>query len=736
MSGGTISGLGDLNETAGSFSWKGGTIGTTSGAGAVNVSAGAVLNVGTNSNSMTLSRVLNNSGSMSFTGGIVTFATGTINNQSGGVVNFATPPGSYAPYQINNGTSSFNNFGTMNVNTGSLIGGQSFSTLILNGGLNDSGTIIVNAGTLMIGNGSYTYGPGAVIKGTSTIDFGKGTATQTVNGNLTLAGSNMIIDTGTFTGPGNIDVTGSLTWNGGTFMGTGTMAVAAGGAMGVSSFTTHTLSRALSNSGVVNFTQGSIALNSGGFVNTSSGVVNILGSPQLVQYTPFSGFTGTAQFNNAGLMNINVGSNTGVQLAGPFVDSGTIAVNSGSVSFTPGSYTWNGAATVMGSGTISFTNSHTVNGNLTLAGSNMILPIGGMFAGPGNIAITGTLAWSGGTFGTQFGPTGTVTIASTGVVNGGTTTFRTLSGTLSNSGVYNSGNGSIGLFNGTFINAAGGTANFNSTLSSTQNAYLQSGTSLFNNSGQMNVNVGSLTTLQLPGLFTDYGTISVNSGTLAFNSGTYSWNGAAVINGSSTVELGSSFNTHIVNTTLTLAGTKISMGNGSFSGPGNENVTGVFNWNGGSFGGTGAMNVALGAINFGQASVSRILSQTLNNSGTATFTNASLSLSNGTFNNGATGYMNIFTPGTATVFTVGGSASNLLKNAGTVAMGAGSLTIRVPFINTGSVSVIANGAINTTAAFTNVGTIDLSGILTVGYSGPTVLPTIEQQIISGFNGGI
>jgi hypothetical protein len=589
----------------------------------------------------------------------------------------------------------------------------------------------VSSGTLQFANSTFAYGPGAYISGNARIEFGSNSNTQTINGNLTMAGTNMSSTNATFTGPGNLDITGSLSWNGGTFAGSGTMAVDAGGTMSVASFSTHTLSRMLSNSGTVNFASGSITLNNGTFNNTVGGVVNMFGP------IPYSAFNGSSLFSNSGRININGASNSSVSLAGPFVDYGTIAANSGSLIFSGGSYTWNGTATVTGPGTVEFgsfsASTHVVNGDLTLAGSNMSFS-GGTFSGPGNIEITGNLNWGSGTF----GGTGTMAIASTGVVNGGSNSFRTLSRMLTNFGVYNSGNGSIQLFGGTFINAAGGTANFSSTFSGTQNIFTTSGSTLFNNSGQMNVSGGSSTLMSLSGPMVDYGTISANTnGSLQFNFGTFTWNNGAVINGSSPIELGASSNSHIVNGNLTMAGTKISMGNGSFSGPGNENVTGVFNWNGGTFMGTGAMNVIPGAaINFGQVGNSRVLSQVLNNSGTAMFSSATLTLAGGTFNNGPSGTVNIVSPGVQTLFATGTVGPNLIKNAGTVSVALGAATMQAPFLNTGSVTVIANGVLNTTAGLTNTGTIDLSGILTVGYLGASPLPTIKQQIISGLNGGV
>ena len=305
LNGATITGGGNL-QIAGRFDWNGGTIG---GSGTATVLPGAQLNIQSGTVG-SLSRTLNNAGTINISTGSIFFNNGTLNNLAGGVINIT---GSGTPlFSINAGTAMINNAGLMNVNP-SLAQDQS-TTLT---SMIDSGTINAGSGTVTLSLGAYTYNTGAIFTGSAPIDLGS--SNQNVNGTLTLAGSNMRIDGGSVTGSGNIVLTNTLSWNGGVFSGPGSMYVTPGGQLNIVGAVA-TLSRVLNNSGTVTISLSELQFSNGTLNNLAGGVINISGAN-----TPFSGTSNGNLVDNIGLINVNPGAQAFINLSSiQMVNSGTI----------------------------------------------------------------------------------------------------------------------------------------------------------------------------------------------------------------------------------------------------------------------------------------------------------------------------------------------------------------------------------------------------------------------------
>jgi hypothetical protein len=141
QSSGTLGGAGDVTIT-GTFNWTGGMM---SGSGKTIIASGGTLNL---SGGGTLSRVLQNDGTASWTGGGYNFSGGTFNNNGSFTVNLSSSPS----VQSFGGTSAFNNVGTF---TKQGTGTATFSSFSGTMAFNNSatGTVDVQAGTLQLSSG-------------------------------------------------------------------------------------------------------------------------------------------------------------------------------------------------------------------------------------------------------------------------------------------------------------------------------------------------------------------------------------------------------------------------------------------------------------------------------------------------------------------------------------------------------------------------------------------------------
>ncbi|MHB8521011.1 MAG: beta strand repeat-containing protein [Limisphaerales bacterium] len=234
VSGGTLSGSGALT-VSNAMSWTGGAI---AGSGSLTLAPNHTSTI-SGGNDRNLNRVLNNQGTMVWSGGRIFAANGVINNQSGavfevqsdqpfydGTINNAgtllktagTGTTSLPGYNI--GPGQLNNSGTVNVQSG---------TLVLNGNGSHSGSFDAGTnGALIFAGGTHTL-TNAVFSGIGTIriqtafvlatDVSFGTLnvvfenSASVSGNFTIvnaAGGTLAFNK-TMTIPGSMNIGGTLT---------------------------------------------------------------------------------------------------------------------------------------------------------------------------------------------------------------------------------------------------------------------------------------------------------------------------------------------------------------------------------------------------------------------------------------------------------------------------------------------------------------------------------------------
>ncbi len=414
LSAGTLSGAGDAT-VSGSLNW---TNGTMAGVGKTIIAATGSLNVTTAATGLTLSRVLENNGTTSWTSGGtfgISFANGTFNNQPGATFNAA------GTTSLNNtsGTNAFNNAGTFNqtavgtttlaipFNNSATVNVQGGS-LVLSGGGNNTGSFNISSSTAMnVTAGTYTFNTGTVVSGTGTFGLTGGTLSIA---QASAVNSPWTISNGTLNGVGDVTANGVLTWSGGTMSGTGKTVVGATGLLNLSTTASVTLSRILENNGSINWAAGtSNVLFAGGTLNNQPGA----SFTSSVSDSLINNAGGGNAFNNAGTYN-EAGAGT-FTIAIPLNNTGTVNVQSGTLSLT-GSVVQVAGPTLTG-GTWNISNAATLNiplttltsnaGNITLDGpASSFTAINNLTINSGSFAIT-----NGRTFTTAGGFTNSGTLA-------------------------------------------------------------------------------------------------------------------------------------------------------------------------------------------------------------------------------------------------------------------------------------------------------------------------------------
>lgn len=377
----------------------------------------------------------------------------------------------------------FNNMntGTVEVRTG---------TLRLASRFDNAGTTLVQNGSLLIPQGGGTH------TGAMTLGLG---ATLGVTAAYTIGG-------GLLTGAGAVTVSGRLTWTGGAMSGTGTTTVAAGGILDISSTNDKTLdtrSLVINSGGIVNWLFGGRLLTDRGSTITNNGTFHVQGDATL------RSTTGTGSlFTNAGTFRKS--ANDGVtSILIPFTNTstGTLNVERGTVDF---------GDTLLGVGTV---------------------------MGGGNLLITRTMDWIGGTW----RGTGTTTVASSGTLNIRGIATKTLEGRrLVNNGRVN------------WLDSG--------TLDAVANARIENANAfVIQNAAQLGRRDGT------PATFTNTGTVTKSSAsvTQVFNNVTFNSGTTLILN----------------NGTLNLEGP----GNlsGSVTGAGHLDIAGTVAWTGGTMTGPG-----------------------------------------------------------------------------------------------------------------------------------------------------
>jgi cytoskeletal protein CcmA (bactofilin family) len=377
--------------------------------------------------------------------------------------------------------------------------------------------------TLALTGGNFTFPNNSQITGNGSVRVSGGNTTFT--GNNT-GSANIIVAGGTATFNGTTNTTGGATLSSGTLDGTGTLNV--GGPVTLNGAT-------LTGNGILNATagatiNGTFTLNGTRTLNlfgnstwSTAYITGVGGSTITIQPNSTLTVTGdyyvyggsqTATVNNQGTLKKTAGTGS-TYFYGPFNNTGTLEVDSGSVALAGGGIISASSMVDLAAGT-----------NLYLSGNYTIMD-GFQFTGLGTVTQTagtltldgllkaGTFVWGGGNWDAANTSGLTTTIASgttltMAAINDGSRSFN--GRTIANNGIVNwtggylyGGNGSSFVNNGAFNDQ-------NASSYYVYNPY--GGTFTFTNNGAYTRTTTGTTTFYVP--FTNNGAINVSAGTLQF----------------------------------------------------------------------------------------------------------------------------------------------------------------------------------------------------------------------------
>jgi len=630
--------------------------------------------------------------------------------QSGATATLSVASASY------NGPTVVNSGGTLTATAGAL-GGQGGPLLVngtlnvngdnTNGDLNGSGAINkTNAGnaTLTIGTAADSVFSGPIGNSSGSLAI-----TKLGAGALTLSGAN------SFSGGVNFTA-GTLNINSATAIGTGTLTIA-GAAIDNTSGAAVTLTTNNPQNWNNDFT-----FNGSNSLNLGTGAITLSGNRTLTINGTATLTAGGNIIGNSALTKLGTGALT---LGGNYTTTGSLLVNGGTLNIPSGTVT----GRIGGNSPIQIANVPGTTATVTVSGTGTLTSGDSEFwVGQGGNTSTATLNLQGGTInvGNWF----------TMGRNGSTGTFNMSGGTLNKTGGGNidiaSGGGAAGTG---VLNQSGGTINDTASdlligeVGGANGAYNVSGTAV-GNFGHINIGTsgGATGTMNLDGgtvnatqVFQGGGaaTLNFNGGTLKASAGA----NAAFLTGIGTTNVrngGAVFDTGGQNITIAQAlqhsainGDNAIDGGLTKNGNGVLTLTGANNY-------TGATTVNAGTLTYGGNNILPISAPVAVSGGTLdigtfTATVGDVTLNSGTIN-GTTGlltgtsYTVTNTTGTATVnATLAGFGVNLTKSgAGTLALNAANTYSGVTTINGGTVTLGVNGSLDPTSSLTiGAGTFDL-----------------------------
>ncbi len=554
-----------------SFAWSGGDMAAGTGKTVV---AGTATGTISGASNKWLSRTLENSGNLSYTGSNLFFGfalgqAGVLSNLSGGIFNSVNDGdllvwfgGSHA---VNN-AGSFNRSGTGTTdidvpynNSGST--NVTAQTLGLDAGGTHTGSFAVSSSSTLRMGGGHALGGAASVTGAGRMDVNSGTTNSggtftidtarvlggTLNLNSASAISSLELSAGTLGGSGVLTVSSGLTWSAGNMAaGSGKTVLGAAGTGTISGSGNKWLSRTLENNGTLDYTGSNLlfgfaASQAGVLSNLSGGVFNANGGGDFTQ-----AFAGTHSILNAGTFNRFGAGATNVVI--PFDNSSAVHVTAGVLSldmggtssglftasvgstlrFGGGTHNLTGSSSLGGGGTAQFSGGTTnVDGGLGIGTVDINAPTninsspsfsnlnmtGGSLGGTGTVTVTGTLSWSGGNMAAGTGKT-VIASSGSGTITGAGSKW--LSRTLENAGTldYLGANLSFGfgaLQAGVLNNL--GTGVFTADGGG-DFGLTNAGSHAIINSGTMNRTGAGTTSVAFGISFTTSGAVDIQAGTL------------------------------------------------------------------------------------------------------------------------------------------------------------------------------------------------------------------------------
>lgn len=622
ISGGTLNGTGTVTVT-GTANWTDGDI---DGGGTLTIPAGGTLNISSSSDkSLKGGHVLNNAGTATWsgTGLLQTDGDAAVNNSGTFNINGG---------QFYSGASAFNNSGTLNVSAGSdtaeFANGAVLNNtgtlnvksgkLKLEDGGSDSGTTNVSAGaTLSFDGGTFLVTGTPTFPGLGTLSLAAGTLTFNTNATV----STLDVNAGTLNGSGTVTVSAVLNWLGGALDGSGTMTVGTNGVLNINGSETKQLSNGHT-------------LNSGGTATwAGSGAIEMSNDANLVNTGTFTIeggliLSGAGTFRNKATLIVQAGTGTAmVTNSALFNNPGTVNVQSGIFEVDNGG--------VMSGTVMTATNSifNLNGGTSTISGTATNIQGTGTFSFTGGTITTpaagGTLTvaqgvafvWSGGQF--VIPTNATLTYKGTMTVAGTANTIMAGAGTFSLAGTVNQ----IGSGNLELDGATSGTTRTKLTIQSGSAYRFGSDSGIVNGAGA-------------GGLITNSGTIAKTGGTGTSTIATNMNSTASIMVNVGTIALaltGGTMNggqfTVAVSSALDLTGGQTVNYSGTFTGSGTGQVqlnSGTLNVSGGSAGASfsfpaglflwngGTINTNASSLNIpasGRMQIAGIAGQTLSGTG-------------------------------------------------------------------------------------------------------------------------
>jgi hypothetical protein len=361
MTGGTLAGPGSLTVT-GTFDWSGGTM---AGPGTTRVEAGGTL-ASTDYNALSDGRLVEVAGTLTMAAdNRYVYASGSapeIHNLPGGTIRRTVAGTGVAGLRV-----PVQNDGLLDSAAGELE--------LTQGGAGSSGDFGGGAGTVTLGGGVHQLAAGAALEG--NVELAAGELSVPSSSTVTAAGANAISG-GIVSGPGDLEIAGTLTWSAGTMKGPGTTRVLAGGRIDNTGYTAVSEGRVIENAGLFALaTDGRYLSRSG----TEARFVNLDGGT--VRRTAAGTSTASLRLpvDNDGTIDSAAGP---LELAGggSGTSSGSFGGGAGPTRLVGGAWTLEDGAQLR-SGT-------TVAGNTTVA-----VPGGATVTATGATALAGTLDGAG-----------------------------------------------------------------------------------------------------------------------------------------------------------------------------------------------------------------------------------------------------------------------------------------------------------------------------------------------------
>jgi hypothetical protein len=684
---------------------------------------------------------------------------------------------------------SLSNSGTVNAVGGTLtIGGIGTTTNTA------TGTMQVQSGSTLEIATSFTNFSGNTLTGGNyyvggTLQFGaSGSQLDTNAANLTLAGPGAkLLDLG-----GNNLLSGFNTNAGGA-----NFAVVAGG-----SFTT---SGAFTNSGTMDLEQASSLTVSGNLTNSGTVVTNnqnlqggannldvtgtltnnSLASVTIGVNNDTSDVASAGLLANAGTVTVDKGATFNLTAAGTDTNSGSIALNGGTLNMQQGSFTNSGTMDLEQKGTLTVTGNLTNSGAITTNNANLQ-------GGANTLTVTGTLT-NNATDSVTIGVNNdTSDVASVGLLsNAGTVTVDkgailnlTASGTDTNSGSIALNGGTLNTQAGSFTNSGSldlerkGTLTVTGNLTNsgaitTNNANLQGGANILTVTGTLTNNTGNRVSIGANNDTSDQATVGAlaNSGTVTVGTGaSLTLQSAATDTNAGSIAISGALN---INAATTLSGTgALTLTSGAITGLGSGKTLN----NNSTIQGSGTIS-NLGIANAGlllanQAVALNILPSAagLNNTGTievnagsalnisgllTNFNTATDTLTGGTYyvKGGTLRFTSANIVVNAADIILSGAASQILNLSGVNALanfatnaaggaftlGAGrSFTTGGNFTNNGTLVISSGDTFKVSGSLSNFansiltgGTYDVGGTLQFGPSGSSLTTNAANLTLSG-----